>query len=352
MAYEPDESIDDISLQLQAEKAQADATNNQNQNNQPPAGNPGDPTGDQTGETAANPPGAAPMTVVVPDPAATPPAATKEWYDEDPAETAAAQPGAAATQQPAQTQTQPADPVYEKYKSVLVDPQVQFLLDQRLAGKSLMDVQKEITIIDYDKMSPADLLKAKMERYGADPADIIEAVEIFNQKKVHEQNEEIEGTRERLKQAQEAKMKSLNQIAQQSQEQAIQQQQRINSEIQSTIESLKGKDFYGRVISDDAINKALPMVMNGVPGWTKADGSPNIQQIFEDIIFLNERSAIVRENVKRATAAGARAVATEIVNGSKNLVSQTGSATHAATSIEEEAARMEAEDEKRYGRTG
>lgn len=351
MVSEQDESLDDLSLALKAEIDQQNAGNQNTENGQQANGQEPPPTGEPQNQPPAQQP---PVTQPTDTPPAAPETTTTEevigdpddWHNKKPA----AETISTATQTQAGQKAPEADPVYEKYKTALNDPQVQFLLDQKLAGKSIFEVQKEFQFIDYDNLPAADLFKEKLQKFGASDDDVKEELEAFSQLKPWEQAEKVASLREQGKQAQAQKMANLNQSAQQSQQQQHEFQQRINSEITQTIESLKGKELFNLKVSDDAINRALPMVLNGMPGWKKANGEPNIAQIFEDIIFLNERSAIVKQSIKRAEAKGAKAIATEIVNGSKNHVAETGSVRQSTLSIEDEAAAMDKEDERRYNR--
>lgn len=330
------------SLQDQIISELSEGLQNDVNGTQPPATLPATPPATPPVTPPATPPVEPPAATEATEPPATGEAApAKEWYEEDePAGTAAAPAAPATGTQPASQTQPPADPLYDKYKSVINKPEVQFLLDQVAAGKSIFDVQKEITIIDYDNLPAAEVLKMDLEKYGATADDIADKLEDFNKLKPYEQAKEVASLRAQGKQEQAQRMAAMNQTAQQSQAEAQKFQQQLDNEIQAQITAFKGKVMFGHVVTDEAISKAIPMVRDGRPNWKNPDGTPNVAQFMEDMIFLNERNAIVRTNVKNAQQKGAKEVAAEVTNASKGIPA--GSANlNVSQSIEEVAAQID-----------
>lgn len=308
-------------IESQLTKEIADQNSNSGQQFNPPADPPAPPATPappipptEQAPVNQNPPAEA--GAAAQPPAADASAAEAEEWDPFPAD----KPAAAAPTNAAPAQAQPqVDPVYDKYKAVIVKPEVQFLLDQVAAGKSIFDIQKEITIVDFDKMSAVEMMKYNMERYGATPEDVAEKIKDFEQLKPWEQNQAVEPLRFQHKQQQAQKMQMLNQSAVQSKQQQDQLQNKINNDIQAFITEAKGKTLFNHVVTDDALNRAVPMILHGRPEWKNADGTPNVKQFAEDMIFLNERNAIFRTNFKIAEQKGAKTVAKEVDNASKNI---------------------------------
>lgn len=283
-------------------------------------------------------------TPATPAEAATPPVAKKFWEEDD---VPAATP---ATSDPAKPAAQPvADPDYEKYQSIIKDPEIKFLIDQRLAGKSIFDIQKEIEIQDFKSMSAVDVFKHNLKRLGATDDDIAEKVEEFKALRTFEQNEKVDHIRFQLDQAQAQKMAQLNATAQQNHQQIQAQQAKINQDIQNHISTLKGSKLFDLELSEDMINQATNDVVNGMSDLKNPDGTPNIAAHYETALLRRNFKRIVALAVKNAKAEGGREVAAEVTNASKNVPGSSNNMGN-APSIEEVGRKIDSQDEARYAR--
>lgn len=262
--------------------------------------------------------------------APTPAAATPPTTETTPSEpqlwepewmkTQAPDPNSTSTQAPAATEKPVAQPdPNEKYIPLLNNPEVRFMLDQMATtGKSLFEVQKEITLVDYDKMSPIEVYKHTLELHGATPEDLQEDLEKFKSLKVHEQNMEADKLRQPLKAKQEARMNEISQKNRQAQDQEMALVMKTKQELESYIPTLKGQKRFDHEITEPMVNKALDRFYNGVPEWKNPDGSPNVKRFIDDMLILDNFTEIARTQIRNAQTAGRGEILTEVQAGNAN----------------------------------
>lgn len=315
----------------------------------PPAGSP-DPT--QTpNPPVTDPAAAAPATPAADpaksvDPAVAPaadpaaPAAEKPWYEQDepaPAGTpaAASAPGA----QPAQ------DDQMAKYAKVINNPEVKFMLDQVLAGKSIYDVQKELTIVDYDNMSPSALYEHDLRASGATPEQIAKALDEFKDLELYKQNQEVRSLRPFYKNQQAQKMAQVSQTAQQAQATEAAKAQRVQQELSAYVQKIKGTKMFDYEVTDAVLDRALQTIYGGFKELNNPDGTPNIEKCMRAAILINDSPGIVRANVRNAVSQGRGEVNREVANGSKNYQGSSAGMNRSQT-IEETVKLMEERDKQ------
>lgn len=216
----------------------------------------------------------------------------------------------------------------DEYKALLSDPEFELFVNAKKAGKNLLDLADEIKPVDYSKVSPEDIRKMQLAELGElTQEEIQEELDQFSSLSKVQKLATIKSYRDKLQADQAEKAKRLSsglaQTAKAQQERSKQIVAEANSELDTILDGMKGKPYFGLVVDDQ--------IAAGIANYIRNDAKsliidPTTQKIqVEDMVELalwkNYKKLIVKANVTKAKSQGKTEVLEEYARGSESTKS-------------------------------
>lgn len=224
----------------------------------------------------------------------------KPWYEEE-------------SLPPADPQNQnptPVDPVYE-------DPEVKMVVEARKAGKTLLDLAREMSVPDYTKFTDEQVLETMTREMFPDQENFDRAIGEFESFDMFTKAQRLKEFREVLNKRAEAQRNVLLAPLEQQRDNALKIQQRFESDLAQTTQSFTDQEYRGLKITAD-MAKELHDYVNSSFSLIKPDGTPDAQKMFEFAVWEKYGATLVKANVQKAKSEGRNEVIAAATNPSPN----------------------------------
>lgn len=199
-----------------------------------------------------------------------------------------------------------------------LDEDLKLIAEYKKSGKTLADFVKEYQIEDFSSWSDEKIVEEGLKNFmKLEQEEMEQALYDFKNSSVFQKKQLAENFREKFERLNEEKLKQLksSNVDLETKTKAI--AEKYQSELNDYSQSIVNKEMYGLKITDE-MSSRLKEYIDKEFSIQRADGSFDIEKVYNIALWLNYGADLVKANVTKAKNEGREQVIKEVTNPSKN----------------------------------
>lgn len=199
-----------------------------------------------------------------------------------------------------------------------LDEDLKLIAEYKKSGKTLADFVKEYQIEDFSSWPDEKLVEEGLKNFmKLEQEEMEQALYDFKNSSVFQKKQLAENFREKFERLNEEKLKQLksSNVDLETKTKAI--AEKYQSELNDYSQSIVNKEMYGLKITDE-MSSRLKEYIDKEFSIQRADGSFDIEKVYNIALWLNYGADLVKANVTKAKNEGREQVIKEVTNPSKN----------------------------------
>lgn len=231
----------------------------------------------------------------------------KEWYEKD------------ETNVPVDKNT--TSPNEAKESTFELDEDLKLISEYKKSGKTLADFVKEYQVEDFSTWADEKIVEEGLKNFmNLEQEEMEQALYDFKSSSVFQKKQLVESFREKFERKNEEKLKQLkgSNADLEAKTQAI--TAKYQSDLNNYAQQIANKEMYGLKITDE-MSSRLKEYIDKEFSIQRADGSFDIEKVYDIALWLNYGADLVKANVTKAKNEGREQVIKEVTNPSRNTTS-------------------------------
>lgn len=200
-----------------------------------------------------------------------------------------------------------------------LDEDLKLLMEYKKSGKTLADFVKEYQVEDFSSWSDEKIVEEGLKNFMTlQEEEMEQALYDYKNSSVFQKKQLVESFREKFERKNEEKLKQLksSNVDLDAKAQAI--AAKYQSELNDYASQIVNKEVYGLKVTDEMSNR-LKEYIDKEFSIQRADGSFDIEKVYNIALWLNYGADLVKANVTKAKNEGREQVIKDVTNPSRNM---------------------------------